>query len=542
MSNNTDKEAITNFGGGEGSGLNSPTSTISSGGLLTVPTPSSTSTGPRRLSGGSSAGSDAESPQSVKQEDPQHPYVHSNAHKGQKRRPHSKSRRGCATCKRRRVKCDETHPICKNCEHMALQCSFNLDKHSNPVRASSHSNNADNDNNRENTSNRSSSSPSAGNHHNNSINSIQFARGSLNMMDIRLFYHYTTEAWKTIVQSGIQNDKIWGSDIPMLAFDYPFLMHSILLFSATHLSRTHRGIPDNVVTVHRGDALRLLREEVKRVSVQNLDALVAASILLILDSLANASTPDTTSIRSLPASAWVHHVRGAATILLSVCPLPPESRFYKLVNVELSDLAEPGTVPVQGVSDLQCFDDELVDLYPVHSSSPYYQTLAFLDKIFHQRYKADFILRVFAFPALLDHYLLGMLIKGDERAQRIIKVYYKLVRSFTAEMKESVWFLEGVSKVLPIDMDTEFGGLGFITNALPVANSLEKVLEGFDAGILAGLNVASDMNLGVAGIDSGNRYEATGLTEISKEMAPPQLPEIQEETREVWDGVMFGNN
>ncbi|KAA8915597.1 hypothetical protein TRICI_002242 [Trichomonascus ciferrii] len=473
------------------SNVTSPT-----GSLLAVPTPARDQQ--RRLSGGST-GSEAGSPQSVKMEDQS---GGGNSHKGKKRRPHSKSRRGCATCKRRRVKCDETHPICKNCEHMALECSFNVGM------------------------NNASKSPSTG-------PNGQVARGSLNMMDIRLFYHYTTESFKTIVQAGIQNDKIWGSDVPMLAFDYPFLMHSILMFAATHLSRTHRGVPDNVITVHRGDALRLLREEVKRVNEQNLDALVAASILLILDSLANASTPDTTSVRSLPASAWLHHVRGAATILLSVCPLPPESRFYKLVNVELSDLAEPGAMPIRGVSNLQCFDDDVADLYPVHTTSPYYQTLAYLDKIFHQRYKADFILRVFAFPALLDRNLIELLIKGDHSAKRIIKVYYKLVRSFTAEMKESVWFLEGVSKVLPIDMDSEYGGLGFITNALPVVDSLEKVLEGFDASILAGMNVASDMNLGVAGVDSGNRYEAAGLTEIN----PSDLPGIHEE-REPWNDVL----
>lgn len=289
-------------------------------------------------------------------------------------------------------------------------------------------------------------------------------------MDIRLFHHYTTVVWKTIVQAGISNDEIWSSDVPNMAFEYPFLMHSILTFSATHFARTNHSSIDQVVTFHRGDALRLLSEEVRKVTSQNLDALVAASILLILDSLANASS-DSTLPTSLPASAWLHHVRGAATILTAVGPPTPESRFYRLVNVDLSDLAQGlmTTMPdVNILSPLECFDDDLQDLYPVLISSPYYHALSYLDKLFRQRYKSDFILRVFSFPALLDRNLVGMLIQGDSWAKRIVRVYYRLVRSFTSEMKEKVWFLEGVAKVLPIDMDSEFGGLGFITQALPL--------------------------------------------------------------------------
>lgn len=366
------------------------------------------------------------------------------------RRHHKKSRKGCATCKKRRVKCDETHPICKNCENLGLECSFSV------------------------------------------IPAVPYTNGNLNMMDLRLFYHYTTEVFKTIAKAGIQTDQIWGTDVPMLAFDYPFLMHAILTFSATHFSRTSKGIPENVVTLHRGEALKLLGEEVRNVSPANLDSLVAASILLILDSLANASMPDTASLSSLPASAWLHHVRGAATILISISPLPPESRFYSLVNIDLSDLADPSqssdtTVHFTGVSTISCFDDDLTELYPVHTTSPYFQTLIYLDKLVHQRFKSDFILRVFSFPALLDRNLLELLIQGDDWAKRIIKVYYKLVRSFVNEMKDSVWFLEGVAKVLPIDTDSELGGLGFIASALPLQipsspMSLDKVLEFFDAG------------------------------------------------------------
>lgn len=298
-------------------------------------------------------------------------------------------------------------------------------------------------------------------------------------MDIRLFHHYTTVVWKTIVAAGISNEHIWQTDVPKMAFEYPFLMHAVLTFSANHFSLIHKTefeqdptAIEKVVSFHRNDALKLLGEAVPTVTSKNLDALVASSILLILDSMANASAPNASTPSSLPSTTWLHHVRGAATILTAIGPPTQESRFFRLVSVDLSDLAI-GLIPSnsktsKAFSSLQCFDDDLKDLYPITLSSPYFHVLCLLDKLFRQRYKSDFILRIFSFPALLDKNLVQMLIHGDVWAKRIIRVYYRLVRSFTSEMKESVWFLEGVAKILPIDTDEEFGGLDFITKALPL--------------------------------------------------------------------------
>ncbi|EGW30903.1 uncharacterized protein SPAPADRAFT_62816, partial [Spathaspora passalidarum NRRL Y-27907] len=53
-----------------------------------------------------------------------------DAHRGKnrtstgKRKYHSKSRNGCSTCKRRRVKCDEVRPICTKCKNLKLDCGY----------------------------------------------------------------------------------------------------------------------------------------------------------------------------------------------------------------------------------------------------------------------------------------------------------------------------------------------------------------------------------------------------------------------------------
>ncbi|CCH62359.1 hypothetical protein TBLA_0H00680 [Henningerozyma blattae CBS 6284] len=310
---------------------------------------------------------------------------------------------------------------------------------------------------------------------NNSSNQIlkliQLSKqGNLNLIDLKLFHHYCTKVWPTIIEAGISGAEVWSKDIPELAFDYPFLMHSLLALSATHLSRSQTGL-EAYVSTHRIDALRLLREAVLEISEDNTDALVASAIILIMDSLANASNPTSTGT----PSAWIFHVKGAATILTAVWPLSEKSRFYNLISMDLSDLGDIFKEHKDDniISELICFDDSISDLYPVDINSPYLITLAYLDKLYHEKNHADFILRIFAFPALLDKTFLALLMTGDLGAMRIMRSYYKLLRGYTTEVRDKVWFLEGVSHVLPQDVDEYRGGggmhmmLDFLGGGLP---------------------------------------------------------------------------
>lgn len=409
--------------------------------------------------------------------------------KATKRKPHSKSRRGCATCKKRRVKCDEKHPVCKNCEHLGLECSY---KRPLPSYAQGSG----------------STTPTFAPINPHTVlpapaSTGDGVRGAPNMVDLKLLHNYMTVAWKTITAAGISNEEIWGVDVPALAFQFPFLMHSILVFSASHLSCTQQqNMYTRDIAYHRGEALGQLREAVRHVTPENTDALVAGCILLGMDGLANAApiVQASEDASTLPPTAWIHHVRGAASILSTVWPLPPHSRFYRLIGQELIDLGShimnTRTAHKFVHGGLKCFDDDLADLYPVDPSSVYFPTLAFIDLLFHQRYRADFILRVFAFPALLDNQIIALLFQGDEMARRIIRVYYKLMKSYTSEMKETVWFLEGVSRILPADMEA-LGpvGLSWIgvdpESARMMLENLQRKKEQMESASAGSSNAAS---------------------------------------------------
>lgn len=312
---------------------------------------------------------------------------------------------------------------------------------------------------------------------------LHFSQNSnLNLVSLKLFYHYCTTVWKTIVDAGISGPDIWSTDVPELAFEFPFLMHSLLAFSATHLSRTETGL-ESYVSTHRIEALRLLREAVLEISESNTDALVASALILIMDSLANASSSSssTNNPNTMSPSAWIFHVKGASTILTAVWPLSSDSKFHDLISIDLSEFC--GSIKRENddgednnnntVSELVCFDESIADLYPVEIDSPYLITLAYLDKLHRAREQRDFILRIFSFPALLDKTFLALLMTGDLAAMRIMRSYYKLLRGYTTRVMDKVWFLEGVSQVLPRDVDEYSGGggmhmmLDFLGGGLP---------------------------------------------------------------------------
>ncbi|MCH0629665.1 Zn(II)2Cys6 transcription factor [Kocuria palustris] len=338
----------------------------------------------------------------------------------------------------------------------------------------------------------------------------------LNMLDLRLMFHYTLQVATTITGAGISDTNIWNYDIPMLAFEFPFLMHLLLAFLATHLSRTEKGLVQ-AVTSHRGAALRLLREEVLNINAANTDALVALALILIMDSLANALFPLSTLPKLLPALAWIFHVKGAATILTAVWPLTEQLRFYKFISVDLGDLGDIINNKVnlggkhQQFSDLECHDAEIADLFPVAIDLPYLVTLAYLNKLHKERYKLDFILRIFAFPALLDKLFLLLLMTGDIKSMRIMRLYYKLLRSFTTEMKDKVWFLEGVSQVLPVDVEEYAGGAGGMHMMLDFLGGGPQIVENeidddltLDATTLSKLIDPNNLPLDMASMDMGD--------------------------------------
>ncbi|KAF2690795.1 hypothetical protein K458DRAFT_412140 [Lentithecium fluviatile CBS 122367] len=148
------------------------------------------------------------------------------------RKGHTKSRRGCYNCKRRRIKCNERHPECNHCIKAGLRCEY-------PANIIQ-------------TTQRSPSSPSP-----QSMVNLRSTPGTFTMSDMRLFHHFLITAYPHLPVGG---DKIWITVIPSFAHNYEYLIHSILALAASHLDAVSNANVAEEAISHRILAVQALNE------------------------------------------------------------------------------------------------------------------------------------------------------------------------------------------------------------------------------------------------------------------------------------------
>jgi hypothetical protein len=106
------------------------------------------------------------------------------------RKGHTKSRSGCYTCKKRRIKCQETRPLCGNCKKAGMTCEYpitpNSVERSIMVRDQS------------------------------LILQPQATNMVFGMQDMRCFHHFLVRAYPHLPLKG---DKLWTLEVPSFAHE-----------------------------------------------------------------------------------------------------------------------------------------------------------------------------------------------------------------------------------------------------------------------------------------------------------------------------------
>ncbi|PBL02953.1 hypothetical protein ARMGADRAFT_279147 [Armillaria gallica] len=133
-------------------------------------------------------------------------------------RHHSKTRTGCKTCRRRKIKCDEESPICNNCTKRQIECIWERaeDKRPAPLAVGPHR-----------MPSTSGQPPSEGG-------------DVLDILGLELIHHYTSSTCFTFCRDQARTE-IYRSKLPTLAFHEgnSFLLHALLAVSALHLHSLH---------------------------------------------------------------------------------------------------------------------------------------------------------------------------------------------------------------------------------------------------------------------------------------------------------------
>ncbi|KAI9701028.1 MAG: hypothetical protein M1836_001696 [Candelina mexicana] len=175
--------------------------------------------------------------------------------------------------------------------------------------------------------------------------------------DLRLIHHVASTS-KEMHYNRCSKFTVWTEKIPSflnIASSHPFVMHSILAFSATHLAwLTKSAETNNIAYHHRGIALGGLHEAIGNFSKANSDAILAASILL--------------SWQATESRGWTSLMHGTASVIDAMVTWKQESNFADFMD-EHNMFASAQTSPtLLSPSNLSPSADGLSTLKKVHRS------------------------------------------------------------------------------------------------------------------------------------------------------------------------------
>ncbi|KAK4181455.1 hypothetical protein QBC36DRAFT_83363 [Triangularia setosa] len=242
---------------------------------------------------------------------------------GPPRRSHTKSRKGCDSCKRRHIRCDESFPQCRNCTKHKVRCPYN-----DITQADERSCSPDKPDLMWN--------PQIEEEINQWKDTGVFpfpniypapAPYDLTVEQLRLIHHVASisDQMDRLDANGFT---LWTRRIPtiiQIGATYDYVLHALLAFSATHLAHlTDCPLVGNMAYEHRGIALNRLQEAIGCFSRENSDAILAASLVL--------------SWQATDWKSWTQLMQGTSTIIDAMESWKHESLFGDFI-------AESSTFP-----------------------------------------------------------------------------------------------------------------------------------------------------------------------------------------------------
>ncbi|KAK9330758.1 hypothetical protein V1520DRAFT_339521 [Lipomyces starkeyi] len=192
------------------------------------------------------------------------------------RRSHTKSRAGCKTCKRRRVRCDELMPQCGNCSRHGCRCDF-LD-----LVASSECNSWT-----QAILDWSAKSQEVIKEYPQLPVQFPVAFQELHGVDSAAdsqFIHHVCRVTDELQRGGGYRLSFGTTELPLimrLAVSHECVREAVMGLGATHLAlATKNAEISELGYLHRGRAFHSLQDAINKISIKNVDAVLAASVVL----------------------------------------------------------------------------------------------------------------------------------------------------------------------------------------------------------------------------------------------------------------------
>jgi hypothetical protein len=275
---------------------------------------------------------------------------------------------------------------------------------------------------------------------------------ALNILQLRLFHHYTTVTAKTLGSSP-DAYAAYATSVPQAAFEYPFLLQSVLALAALHLSRLEEFGPEAAEYALIGDqyyeaALSSFQATVRDIDGTNFQGILMFAGLMFPYSCASSIDPD-------------YDVDYAFDLLLSNLSLtrrmrPLASTFYNAIKASVMDMMIPDDIkgvgwttqepPVETeLVQLRKFAEIVHHLYPPEIVDAYSHAVHLLVVIFAAAEKSpnppsDGLLKIWT-HFVTERYV--ELLSERQPGSLIIYAHYAVL---IQRSSVRYWFLAGLSE------------------------------------------------------------------------------------------------
>lgn len=260
------------------------------------------------------------------------------------------------------------------------------------------------------------------------------------MQDLELMHHYTAHAHVTM--PGLEPAKqIWGFAVPQEGFKHPYLIHSILSFSANHLAHINLSRAPYyhvLASTHQSAALKGLNKALADLGPANCHALFASASLTIMNAFADARSHCVEVLIEI-----FQLLRGMSFVLNTAVPWIENGPFAPIIRPSASDqLNKPSALLSSFLVEIQAAS------YPSPSESS--ESQASRIKAAEQlRHALQYSIETSGHPALraamtwpttLEADFLESLKEGsDPKVRDLLKLYCRLLEFASSDW----WFISG---------------------------------------------------------------------------------------------------
>ncbi|EUC43589.1 hypothetical protein COCMIDRAFT_100395 [Bipolaris oryzae ATCC 44560] len=236
------------------------------------------------------------------------------------RRAHRKSRGGCRECKRRRIKCSEGKPSCAHCTRHHVSCVYDIP--GTPIQPASSKNSPAQS---ENLASRSSSPV----RHTSKPPYIDLSRPQhlFDLKDMELLHHWNLVTSASMVDS-LSAAEVWRIHFPRIAFQHPYVMHSLLSIAALHVAYLNPSRRQSSIIhagCHHAKALEGFHEAINHIGADNGDAVFTTATLLFFHAFITLSQlrydfdqqiEGCSRVSRILGAEWIPLLRGVGAVLL----------------------------------------------------------------------------------------------------------------------------------------------------------------------------------------------------------------------------------